>query len=184
MNIQELQRIIKSGEHRMLELKKSTGEITKGFQTLCAFLNSDGGWLFFGIAPNMDIIGQNVTDNTLREISNEMSKIEPAIDLPSNIIPVPGKDGYSVIGIHCDGAKFGDAPYTYDGRAFYKVESTTMRMPRPMFEERLRRSNPARFAWESQTPDFLTMDILDEERIKKSCIIRCPRRSLAFDDDL
>jgi len=53
-----------------------------------------------------------------------------------------------------------------------------------MFEERLRRSNPARFAWESQTPDFLTMDILDEERIKKSCIIRCPRRSLAFDDDL
>jgi len=35
-----------------------------------------------------------------------------------------------------------------------------------MFEERLRRSNPARFAWESQTPDNLHMEDLDETRIK------------------
>ena len=35
-----------------------------------------------------------------------------------------------------------------------------------MFEERLRRSNPSRFAWESQTPDNLHLEDLDEDRIK------------------
>ena len=41
-----------------------------------------------------------------------------------------------------------------------------MLIPRSMFEERLRRSNPARFAWESQTPDNLHMEDLDDTRIK------------------
>jgi len=31
---------------------------------------------------------------------------------------------------------------------------------------RLRRSNPSRFAWESQTPDNLHLEDLDEDRIK------------------
>ena len=35
-----------------------------------------------------------------------------------------------------------------------------------MFEERLRRSNPSRFAWESQTPDNFHLEDLDEDRIK------------------
>lgn len=90
-----------------------------------------------------------------------MTKIEPAISLPIEMIEVPGRKDCYVIGIHADGAKFGDAPYTYDGRAFYKVESTTKLMPRSMFEERLRRSNPNRFAWESQTPDTLHFEDLD-----------------------
>lgn len=140
--------LIANDEHRTLELKKSTGELIKGMQTLCAFLNTDGGWLLFGVTPKLEVLGQNVTDNTQREIAHEMTKIEPAISLPIEIIDVPERPGCSVIAIHCEPAKFGDAPYTYDGRAYYKVESTTVQMPRSMFEERLRRSNPSRFAWE------------------------------------
>ena len=56
---------------------------------------------------------------TQREIAHEMTKIEPAISLPIEIIDVPERPGFSVVGIHCDAAKFGDAPYTYDGRAYY-----------------------------------------------------------------
>lgn len=166
MTIEDIKKLIAKDETRVLELKKTTGELIKGMQTLCAFLNSDGGWLFFGVTPQLGILGQNITDNTQREIAHEMSKIEPAISLPIEIVDIPERPGYSVIGIHCDAAKFGDAPYTYDGRAYYKIESTTVQMPRSMFEERLRRSNPSRFAWESQTPDNLHYEDLDEERIK------------------
>ena len=166
MNINDIKAIIAKDENRVLELKKTTGELIKGMQTLCAFLNSDGGWLFFGITPKLEVLGQNVTDSTQREIAHEMIKIEPAISLPIEIVEIPERPGCSVIGIHCDAAKFGDAPYTYDGRAYYKVESTTVLMPRSMFEERLRRSNPSRFAWESQTPDNLRYEDLDEGRIK------------------
>lgn len=166
MTIEEIKTIIARDENRVLELKKTTGELVKGMQSLCAFLNTDGGWLFFGITPKLEVLGQNVTDSTQREIAHEMTKIEPAISLPIQIIDIPERPGFSVIGIHSDAAKFGDAPYTYDGRPYYKVESTTVLMPRSMFEERLRRSNPTRFAWESQTPDNLLLEDLDESRIK------------------
>ena len=166
MTIAKIKTLIANDEHRTLELKKSTGELIKGMQTLCAFLNTDGGWLLFGITPKLEILGQNVTDNTQREIAHEMTKIEPAISLPIEIIDVPERPGCSVIAIHCEAAKFGDAPYTYDGRAYYKVESTTVQMPRSMFEERLRRSNPDRFAWENQTNNNLSLGDLDEGRIR------------------
>ena len=168
MTITDIKKLIANDESRVLELKKSTSELVKGMQTLCAFLNSDGGWLFFGITPKLEILGQNVTDNTQREIAHEITKIEPAIKLPLEIVEVPERPDNFVIGIHVEAAKFGDAPYTYDGRAYYKVESTTVQMPRAMFEERLRRSNPTRFAWESQTPDFLRLEDLDERQIRNT----------------
>ena len=168
MTIEDIKRLIANDESRVLELKKSTGELAKGMQTLCAFLNADGGWLFFGITPKLEIVGQNVTDSTQREIAHEITKIEAAIRLPLEIVEVPGHPDCCVIGIHAEAAKFGDAPYTYDGRAYYKVESTTVLMPRSMFEERLRRSDPSRFAWESQTPSFLHLEDLDENMIRKT----------------
>ena len=166
MTIDEIKTIIAKDESRVLELKTTTGEIVKGMQTLCAFLNTDGGWLFFGITPKLEVLGQLVTDNTQRELAHEITKFEPAVSLPIEYVEVPGRKDCYVIGIHADAAKFGDTPYTYDGRAFYKVESTTKLMPRSMFDERLRRSNPSVFAWESQTPNNLRLDNLDEDRIK------------------
>ena len=170
MSVDEIKTIIAKDENRVLELKKTTGELVKGMQSLCAFLNTDGGWLFFGITPDLKILGQDVTDSTQREIANEVRKFEPAISLPIELFEVSGRKDCYVIGIHAEPAKFGDAPYTYDGRAFYKVESTTMLMPRSMFEERLRRSDPKRFAWESQTPDTLHFEDLDESKIR-GCVM-------------
>lgn len=89
MKIDEIKIIIKRDENRILELKKTTGELVKGMQSLCAFLNTDGGWLFFGITPNLEILGQGVTDSTQREVAHEITKIEPAISLPMEIIEVP-----------------------------------------------------------------------------------------------
>ena len=57
------------------------------------------------------------------------------------------------------------APFTYDGRAFWKVESITAQMPRDMFEMRLRQSNPQRFSWELMSASGLTVADLDENLI-------------------
>lgn len=51
MAIDELNRLIHNGEHRQQELKKTTGELKDGVHTACAFLNTDGGWLVFGVTP-------------------------------------------------------------------------------------------------------------------------------------
>lgn len=51
MTLEELKVLIHGDETRTLELKKTTGELKEGMHSICAFLNTSGGWLFFGIAP-------------------------------------------------------------------------------------------------------------------------------------
>lgn len=165
MTIEEVKKLIAKDETRTLELKKTTGELHRGMEAACAFLNSDGGWLMFGIAPNLKITGQNVTDATRREMANELRKIEPAIDVAPEYVELPGKPGRYVIAIYFDAANFRNGPYSFDGRAFYKVESTTAIMPRTMYEERLKLSNPRRFSWENTPNRELCVEDIDAELV-------------------
>lgn len=163
MTIDEIKTLISSDESKTLELKKTTGELYKGMETACAFLNSDGGWLIFGIAPSLRIIGQNVTDNTKQEVANVIRKIEPAIDVEVEYIELSEKPDYYIIAIYFDSNNFKNGPYSIDGRAFYKVESTTALMPRQMYEERLKLSNPQRFSWENTPNPEITIDDINTE---------------------
>ena len=163
ITIDDIKKLIAKDETRTLEVKNTTGELYKGMETACAFLNSDGGWLMFGIAPSLKIIGQNVTDNTRQEVANALRKIEPAIDVEVEYIELPDKPDYYVIAIYFDSNNFKNGPYSFDGRAFYKVESTTALMPRQMYDERLKLSNPRRFSWENMPNPEISVDGIDTE---------------------
>ncbi len=163
ITIDDIKELIAKDETRTLELKKTTGELYKSMETACAFLNSDGGWLMFGITPSLKIDGQNVTDNTRQEIGNALRKIEPAIDVEVEYIELPHKADYYIIAIYFDSNNFKNGPYSFDGRAFYKVESTTVLMPRQMYEERLKLSNPRRFSWENTPNTEITIGDIDTE---------------------
>ena len=113
MTIEDVKVIIRGDETRTLEMKKTTGELKDGMRSACAFLNTAGGWLFFGITPTtLKILGQEVTDNTRKEIAREIAKLEPLIDLPVEYIDVPDRPGYQVIAIHLDAPSYWDVPYT------------------------------------------------------------------------
>ena len=43
MNLSTLKRLVAKGEGPTLEPKRSTGELREGLQTVCAFLNGNGG---------------------------------------------------------------------------------------------------------------------------------------------
>jgi len=134
--------------------------------TACAFLNSDGGWLVFGITPtSLNIIGQQVTDATQREIANALSGIEPAIDVKIEYIDVPDRPGNKVIAIWFDGWIRGQQPYTYHGCPYFKTESITRQMPRDMFEDRLKEAKPNVFGWENQVADEYEISDLNDRQI-------------------
>ena len=167
MTIKDIQALIHGDETRTLELKKTTGELKDGMHSVCAFLNTAGGWLLFGIAPTtLKILGQLVTDNTRREIAREIAKLEPLIDLPIEYIDVPDRPEYQVIAIHVDAAGYWDAPYTYDSKPYIRLESTTVVMPRDMFWDRLMRSKSNRYKWEDQVCEGITIADLEEQRIR------------------
>ena len=169
MTIDDIQRLIQNDETRTLELKKTTGELKDGMRSACALLNTSGGWVLFGVAPtSLQILGQQVTESTRREIAHELTKLEPSIDLPVEYVDIPDREGFQVIAMRLDGASFGEMPYTYDGKPYLRVESTTIVMPRDIFEERLMRSRLKHYPWEGQICEDITIADLDEQRIRGS----------------
>ena len=167
MTIEDIKKLIDKEESITLELKKTTGELKDAMHTACAFLNTDGGWLIFGVTPtSRRILGQDVNDNTQREISQALSGLEPAVEAKVNYYDVPGSDGKKLIVIYFDAFVWGHEPYTYDGKPYYRVESTTKQMPRELFEERLRAHHPDFYAWERRKSDWLSITDLNEDRIR------------------
>ena len=70
----ELLDLIASGESETLEFKRSTGSLREGIETICAFANHRGGYVLFGIDDRGDIIGQQVTDDTIKNIANAVKQ--------------------------------------------------------------------------------------------------------------
>ncbi|MCX6990991.1 MAG: putative DNA binding domain-containing protein [Chlamydiae bacterium] len=50
MLLEELQKLVASGESENLEFKKTTGQRTEAVKTVCALLNGLGGFLLFGVS--------------------------------------------------------------------------------------------------------------------------------------
>lgn len=123
MTLEEIKVLIQGDETRTLELKKTTSELKDEIRSICAFLNTSGGWLLFGITPKtLKITGQMVSDNTRKEIAHELTKIEPAISAQVDYIDIDGKCDKYIIALHADVNLYKDAPYVYDGRPYYRVE--------------------------------------------------------------
>ncbi|MCQ2259284.1 MAG: putative DNA binding domain-containing protein [Bacteroidaceae bacterium] len=168
MTIDEIKTLIASDETRCVEMKKTTGELKDGMHSLCAMLNSDGGYVIFGIAPkSLKIIGQMVTDNTRKEIGREIRKLEPCVNMPVDYIDVPGSDGLQLIVLHADKNLYADAPYVFDGKPYYKLESTTMQMPQQMYVEMLRQRDAHKFHWDAQVCDSHAIADLDDTLIRR-----------------
>ena len=169
MTIKDIETLIHTDETRNLELKKTTGELKDGMKSACAFLNTDGGWLIFGIAPTtLKVVGQDVTENTRREIAQALTHLEPALDVEVNYVDLPNSNGKQVIVMRFDKWVWSKEPYTYHKCPYYRIESVTKEMPRDMFVERLKAARPQDFAWENQTAESVTLDDMDEERIRNA----------------
>ncbi len=71
-------------ETEQIEFKKSTGELKEGVISIASMLNKHrSGVLYFGVKNDGEVIGQQIGDNTLRDISQAMANfIKPQI-IPS-----------------------------------------------------------------------------------------------------
>lgn len=170
MTIDDIKALIASDESRTLELKKSTGELKDGMHAACAFLNTEGGWLIFGVTPkSLKIIGQEVTDKTKQEIAQAIAGLAPGVYMRPDYIDVPEYPGHQVIAMHFDGWVWGERPHTFHGCPYYKVESTTQIMPHDMYDERIRAFEPKTYSWEMRPASGVAFDDLNEKHIR-GCI--------------
>lgn len=100
-----------------LEFKKTTGEVKEAMMSISSILNKHGiGTLYFGVKPNGDVIGQDVSESSLRDVSravyeNIKPQIYPAIE---EVI----LDDRHLIKVEFSGE---NAPYSAAGRYYLRT---------------------------------------------------------------
>lgn len=163
MNKENLKKLIQPGESETLEFKKSTAQLKSVCETLCAFLNHQGGMVLIGVDDKGQLLGQDVTDSTRQEIAKEISKIEPAVHINTHYLPLD--NGKIIIMLVASIGQY--IPYAYEGRAFQRIQSTTTRMSQHRYEELLIQRSQLNYSWDKALSQTYTLSDLDEPLIKK-----------------
>jgi ATP-dependent DNA helicase RecG len=142
-------------ENEKLEFKKTTAELNEGVISMAAILNKHGGGeLYFGIRNDGTPLGMDISDKTLRDVSEAVaSHIEPKIYPEINAVYVGDK--------HCIHVKFsGDNPpyYAY-GRAYVRVADADRQMSAAELESYILKKNAGRGAWDGDVSAHSVADV-------------------------
>lgn len=149
-------------ETETLEFKKSTGELKEAMYSICAILNKhQHGELYFGVKADGTPIGQEVTEESLREVSQKIKNfIEPKIYPEINKVVLDGRE--------CIHVKFsGDqVPYFAYNVARIRVADEDLAMSPEEITNLLLKSGREGNRWENLISNKTINDV-DEELLKK-----------------
>ena len=161
-NLEDIKRLATQKENGQIEFKETTGQLERSMETLCAFLNGEGGTILFGITDKGKVIGQEVSDATKRSIAEAINRLEPMANTQVSYISLPENDK-KVIVIHVENSRM-ERPFSYKGRAYIRVESVTTIMPQTAYNQLLMKRG-GKYGWESIINPELQIDELDENAI-------------------
>lgn len=104
-------------ENETVEYKKSTGELKEGIISLSSMLNKHGiGTLYFGVNNKGEVIGQDISEITLRDVSKAIAEnIKPQIYPTVQKIELGNK---SVVKVEVNGEEF---PYSAYGKYYLRT---------------------------------------------------------------
>jgi predicted HTH transcriptional regulator len=98
MNIHEIKSIIENGESSKVEFKRKATTPEKIAKEICAFANTKGGYIFFGVDDNKKIYGIESEKSEMDSIEKACKFfITPPIDLEYQFAEINGKDILIVI---------------------------------------------------------------------------------------
>lgn len=147
-------------ETETLEFKKSTGEMKEAMISIASILNKHGiGTLYFGVKPNGDVIGQDVSESSLRDVSravyeNIRPQIYPAIE---EVI----LDGRHLIKVEFSGEH---TPYSAAGRYYLRTADEDREVAPEELKEFFA-ANKYRGKWEKEK-STATIKQIDKSAIK------------------
>ncbi len=147
MELTDVAGMVAGGESETLEFKKSTAQLPRAAETLCAFLNAGGGTVLIGVTPEGALTGQQVADSTLQDIANTLRRFESPAPVEIKRINVPNTDR-QIIALQA--VPSGDSlPFIYDGRPYQWTGSTTSIMPQERYQQLLLNRIHSRQRWEN-----------------------------------
>ena len=149
-------------ETETLEFKKSTGELKEAMNSICAILNKQQkGELYFGVKPDGTPIGQVVTEESLREVSQKIGNfIEPKIYPEVRKVTI---DDRNCIYVSFEG---NNVPYFAYGVAKIRVADEDLTLSPKELSEFIRKNQLEENKWENQISNK-KIDDVDEVILKQ-----------------
>ncbi len=163
-------------ESETVELKKSLAELKQGLISIAAILNKHGaGELWFGIAPDGQVIGLDANEKTLRDISQSIgAHIEPRI-YPN--IELAHHSDKNCLHITFSGQ---DAPYLAYGRAYMRVADEDRQLSARELENIILHKYQDAMRWDNEPCKSGTLSIDDLDTVKIQRFVE--RSELSWDN--
>lgn len=149
-------------ESEILEFKKSTGELKEAVISIGSIINKhQKGELYFGVKNNGEVVGQTVTEKTIRDISKSISdNIEPKIFPSIKEITLEGKN---CIHIEFSGSNI---PYYAFGRAYIRVGDEDKQLSAKELEKMILDKNKEKLAWDKEICKEAKVSDINTERLE------------------
>ena len=149
-------------ESETVELKKTTSELKESVISIASMLNKhQRGSVYFGIRKDGVILGQDVSDKTIRDISQAISNhIEP------RIFPVISKsnlEGKECVVVDFEGCEI---PYFAYGRAYIRVGDEDRLLSSKEIENIILEKNRENLRWETRVCDKAALRDISPEKLK------------------
>jgi len=165
MTLDDIKRLAAAGESEKMEFKKSTATLARAGETLCAFLNGQGGRVFVGVTPGGKVVGQQVSDSTLRDVAGMIEKFEPPAIIA--VERVSTTDSKEVLVLSTPEPVQG-GPFAWGGRPYRRIGTATSAMPQEQYERLLLDRAHVRYRWENRPAEGVKLEDLDHEEILRT----------------
>jgi ATP-dependent DNA helicase RecG len=161
---QELRQLVAGGESASLELKLRTsqGLVNESARAIAAFSTSGSGRIVFGARDDGAILGQTVTDQTIRDLANQYrADIQPTVNPLIERVPVTPT--LEAIVVTVDRGQVG--PYRYRGVPYERAGSTNQQIREERYQQLLLERLHGVRRWENELLEGWTIADLDEAEI-------------------
>ncbi|MBD3388595.1 MAG: hypothetical protein GF416_05960 [Candidatus Altiarchaeales archaeon] len=166
MNYDEVKRLIESGENQEVEFKESLQSKEKIAKQICAFANTNGGTIVFGVNRKRKIVGlEGDLDTAQQKISLISQDISSPPLISQEVIQIDGKPLLLVIIHRANQGNF----HTFKGLIYVRIGSTVHKLEGHSMLDYLRDRQILCF---DEAISEANLEDLDEEKIKKFLKIR------------
>ena len=174
MKLQQMKCLAASGESETLEFKETTGARREASKTVCAFLNQDGGLVLFGVTPTGAVVGQQIGEDTIKDLSAEFRRIDPPAFPSIKQVSVDGDRKIIVVSMDQGASR----PYSYRRTAYRRVGNTTLAMSADEYNRMVLERMHSEQRWENQPADGWSVNDLDKTEILHTMRLAVQNRRL------
>ena len=164
MTSAQIDELTSAAESESLEFKTSTGTRREAAATMCAMLNQRGGRVLFGVTPEGSVAGQQVSERTIEQLSDELNRIDPPAFPEIERVRVSA--GREVIAVHV--GRGASPPYRYRGASYLRVGNTTRIMSSDEYNRMLFERMHSVRRWENEPATGWKVDDLDVGEIRRT----------------